>query len=494
MSQLVASRAFFVESGTYQQPVLRTYKTNFNSEIVNDYLTATENGTQIVPAAMSNISNAILSPTAQIDGYVGIENGWEERRMTFVMEVLVPDRFGGIPRTVVLVGYTNHTDVSPISKVFDPNMRLYFNTSTVLTTITHRHPTMGIINRKCMMDSSHLLNRSVVENILGNNQLNNAYVNQELWYATPRNVIYEMHNQLGASEGVYTPTNQDFRVQGNKLSIDRSRRDNAVPTSYLSKILKGVSTANAALSTGISVDEMDGLTNASQTVKEERLDIDGVMLELNTFDNGFFMHAGYITWGQLQRMIPNIDSVTTFSMRASAVVQTNVPDAVSGNFSHWSGANAETLIANRVSQLIPAIMTSSLLGTLSFVFSNDNITMEPMLSITSAQPLIEGLDFSQLANQFQARFLSEVAPAVTDQNRTLINMIVQCGLGTETYISISRNGEPEVPFCAPTFCDALYTPILSPSQNQLTAIASDLHNIAVSSNLAQMQPQWNMNH
>lgn len=82
-------------------------------------------------------------------------------------------------------------------------------------------------------------------------------------------------------------------------------------------------------------------------------------------------------------------------------------------------------------------------------------------------------------------FLNEIAPLITDQNRTLINMIVQCSLGTETFVSVSRNGEAEIPFCAPTFCDSLYTPIISTSEKGLTDIASDLQNIANSVNNAQ---------
>jgi hypothetical protein len=143
------------------------------------------------------------------------------------------------------------------------------------------------------------------------------------------------------------------------------------------------------------------------------------------------------------------------------------------------------VIANQIAQLIPALMTSCMIGTINFAFTNDNITLTPTIAITGGQTMIEGVHITQVSAQFESRFNNEIAPQITDQGRTLLNMIVQCGLCTETFISISRNGESEVPFCAPTFCDALYTPILSTTQQGLTDIASDLQNIANSVNNAQ---------
>lgn len=481
MTNFHAVKSFFVESGTYQQPALRTYGTNYTDAIVSDYLRDTKNGTEIVPNAFQNIGSAILTPSAAPSGFVNIDNGWVERRMSFVIEIQAPDKFSGDERSVVFTGYTDHADVGHLTTAFDPNMRLYFNTSSIITTITQRMN--GVITkRRAMTDSSHLLNMTTLDSIMVN-QPQNAYHENKLWYATPRNVIYQMGNLANGASGHHDDYVMDFRSRGNNMEVSRSRRENAVPTTYLSKILRGVTDNLSSLTHGIDADESLALTNASHGVSETDNMYDPVLMEILAQSD--YLSRGYITWGQLNALVPNLDSATGFTSRSDVVIQTSTPDAVAGNFNHWNGVSHETLIANNIAQLVPAMMTSAMIGTLTFAFTNDNPTLTPVLSISTGQTMIDGVPFIQVAPRFESRFNAEIAPLITDQGRTLINMIVQCSLGTETFVSVSRNGGPEVPFCAPTFCDALYTPIISTSEQGLTDIASDLQNIANSVNNAQ---------
>lgn len=483
MTQFHAVKSFLVESGTYQQPMLRTYQTHYDDTVVKRYLEDTYNGTQIVPNAFSNISSSILTPSAAPTGSVMIENGWQDRRMSFIIEIEVADHFTNDSRSVVFTGYTDHTDISPISKKLDMNMRMYFNTSTIISTITQRSANGAISRRRAMMDSSHLLNTTTMQSVQANNA--NMYNENTLWYATPRNVIYEMNNINNNNQSFHNNQLIDFRSRSNAMEVSRSRRENAVPSTYLSKILRGVTDNMSSMTHGIAEDENIALINASHAVSESHNAEDPVLMEILLRSD--YLTRGYITWGQLTAMVPNLDSVTRFSTRASKVVRTNVPEADANNFNHWNGVGHETLIANNIAQLVPAMMTSCMIGTISFAFSNDNLSLQPSVSITNGLTMIDGVPFTAVASQFESRFNAEIAPLITDQGRTLLNMIVQCSLGTETFISISRNGEPEVPFCAPTFCDSLYTPILSPTEQGLTDIASDLQNIANSVNNAQVQ-------
>lgn len=480
LPKLRAVKSFFVESGTYQRPALRTYETHYNDAIVADYLRDTRNGTEIVPNAFQNIGTSILRSSTAPTGFVNIDNGWNERRMSFVIEIAAPDNFTGDERSVVFTGYTDHADVSFRTTQLDPHMRLYFNTSSIINTITQR---MGdsIVKRRVMTDSSHLLNMTTLDTIQVMQP--DVYSENKLWYATPRNVIYQMGNLANGANGYNNDHFMDFRSRANSMEVSRSRRENAVPTTYLSKILRGVTDNLSSLSYGTDSDESLALTNASHGVSELDNMHDPVLMEI--LRESDYLTRGYVTWGQLNALVPNLDSATGFTSRADQVMRTNTPDAVAGEFNHWEGVGFETLIANNIAQLVPAMMTSAMIGTITFAFSNDNPTLTPNLTITTGQTLINGVPFLQVSPQFETRFLNEIAPLITDQNRTLINMIVQCALGTETFVSISRNGAPEIPFCAPTFCDGLYTPIISTSEKGLTDIASDLQNIANSVNTAQ---------
>lgn len=485
MAQFNAVRSFFVESGTYQPVYMRPYETHYDEQVAQNYYNETEGGTKLVPAAFNNISTSMLRPSAGHCGDITIDNGWNERRMSFIIEVAIPDSFGGSTKNVVLTGYTNHTDVGRITNAFDENMRLYINTSTIITTIMQRLPDGSISERKAVVDSSHLLNSTIMNNIRTTAAMQNVYQDNTLWYATPHNVINEMSNiylaNNGSSAGMFGDNQiMDFRQRTSDKDVKRSKRENTIPTAYLSKILRGVNDNLTNMTMGIGEDEHRALVNAGMSVREEQATIDPLIVELSI--NTGYSECGFVTWRELKGIIPNLDANTTYSTRVSNVVQTNIPDAESGNFQNWQGVTYETSIANSISQLVPAMMTTCMLGSVTFAFSNDNATLTPTMRVTSGQVMIPGIPFQQMARALETRFLSEVAPMVTDQGRTLVNLMVQCGLGTETFINISRNGQPEVPFCAPTFCDSLYTPILSPSQQNLTNMATDLQNIANSVN------------
>ena len=485
LSRFHAVKSFFVESGTYQQPALRTYGTHYNDAIVNDYLRDTRNGTEIVPNAFHNISSAILTPSAAPSALVNIDNNWDTRRMSFVIEISAPDQFSEDARSVVFTGYTDHADVSHRTTHFDPNMRLYFNTSSIINTITQR--TNGaIVKRRVMADSSHLLSMSTLSGVQVPGH--DMYNENKLWFATPQNVIYQMSTISNMNNGNYGDRVLDFRVRGNEMEVKRSRRENAVPTTYLSKILRGVTDNVTQMNVGLDHDENLAMSNAAIGVQETDNMYDPVLMDI--IANSDYLSKGYITWGALHAMVPNLEAATQFTARADQVVQSHVPDALAGNFNHWQGVTAETLIANNIAQLVPAMMTSSMIGNITFAFNNDNLTMTPTITTTSGQTIIDGIPFMQVSPQFETRFLNEIAPLITDQNRTVVHMLVQCSLGTETFITVSRNGEVSVPFCAPTFCDSLYTPIIATSEQGLTSIASDLQNIANSINNTQyMQPQ-----
>ena len=487
-SMFIPKNAFFVESGTYQPVLLRPYETSYNESVALDYNNITEGGTRIVPNAFANMASSIIAPSAVHQGVIDIANGWQERRMSFMIEVEVTDAvFGGESKIIVLTGYTDYTDVGMIRETFDPRMKLFLNTSTVITVMTQRNANGTLVQRKMVNDSSHLLNSVTMNSIRTSVMQNDPYHQSTMYYATPSNVINEMISINENSSDPYTQSNsrrlQDFRQEIGSSGVKRSRRENTIPTAYLSKILRGVNDNLSSMASGIATDERSALMNASVGVREHDLTIDPVIVRLS-LDSDYGQN-GYVTWGELCAIIPNIDAVTKYTSRASAVLNRTTPDAESGNFQGWQGVTYETAIANSIAQLVPAMMTTCMIGQLSFVFNNDNITATPTLHIINGMTMVEGIPFLNMAKTFETRFLSEIAPQITNQGRTIINMMVQCSLGTETYINISRDGEPDVPFCAPTFCDSLYTPVLSPSHQGIVNVASDLQNIANSVNTVQ---------
>lgn len=481
----VVNKSLFVESGTYQPMELRTYETNFNMGKIDVFNEITDGGRNLTRNALSAIASDIITPASAPSASLTIEEGWGTRRFTFIIEIKAPETaYAGSAPSTVLTGYTNYCDVS-CSNNFDPNMRLYFNSSSIIDKVTTRLANGQTVERKVLKDSSHLLGAGVIYNIHPYERQKERlatefnpypeYSSKTVYWMTPKHVVDEMSNQANASSYNGALLTFDRRRASNPLDVVRSRRDNAVTGSYLSGILSNViNESNNVI--GTTDDELTSLSGAAFKLKELANYSDAVItLIINGSD---YIRNGYITWREMCLLFPDLNDKTLYTPRTTASLSANVPVPDSTTVEHWRGTNYETTIANSLAQLVPALMTSSLIGNLSFTFTNDNLTMEPELIIFNGNALIDGLDLYMLTNKFTHRFISEVVPIITNQNRSVVSLMVHSNIGAETHINVSYEHGATIPFCAPTFCDAMYSPIVTPFENNLTEISSDLYNLA----------------
>lgn len=480
-TMVYVSKSLFVESGTYQPMNLRTYQSNVTTDLTNRFSDVTESGKLLGKNSLSSIASEILTPSSAPTASLTIDEGWGTKRFTFVIELVSPTSgtvFGG--ESIVLTGYTNYTDLTLIGKQFDPNMRMYFNSSSIVSNLTQSLPNGQIQTRKVLRDSSHLLGVGVISNIHAApfiKQQNTGIIEDGTTWLLPKHVIQEMQNQQtlsdptwGSSTGLF-----DLRRRVNPADMIRSRRENAVTGKYLDKVLNTV-VHEYNSTTGIGEDDYRALSQAAYSANEMANYSDPAMSRLLTQTG--FLYNGYVTWGEFCSIFPGADEKTMYTTRDSGVSITATPPTDANNVSGWTGVDYETNIANAISQLVPAIMTTSLIGNISFAFTNDNLTMEPEVTIFNGNSMIDGLDMVSLGHNFTRRFINEIVPLITNQSRSIVSAIVHSNIGTETHISVSYDGGPAIPFCAPTFCDAMYTPIISPTDSAIANIASDLYNIA----------------
>lgn len=479
-------KSIFVESGTYQPMELRTYETQFNDGAIEKFNMATNNGADIGKNALASIASDIITPSTAPSASLTIDEGWGTKRFTFVIEIRMPEHgltHGGT--SVVLTGYTNYTDTS-LTNQFDPNMRLYFNSSNIVNELTARLPNGQISKRRVLKDSSHLLGASVIRNINPYTpphpimQMNNYPVpsfngGNQVYWMTPKYVVDEMSNQQHQKSMNGTGTILDCRRVSNPLDVIRSRRDNAVTSSYLSGILSSV-TNESGKTLGTTDDEVVALSEAAYSLQELSNFSDPVINRLIVMSD--FMVSGFVTWGNMCNIFPGLNEKTLYTERKSAVLTSNVPTPDANTTEHWRGLNYETQIANSISQLVPALMTSCLIGNLSFTFTNDNPTLSAEVQIFNGNALIDGVVLSGLTNRFIHRFNNEVVPNITNQGRSLVTLLVHSNIGAETHINVSYENGPTITFCAPTFCDAMYSPIVTPTEYTLSNISSDLYTLS----------------
>lgn len=470
-NQIETKKSLFVTTGTYQTPVLRGWRTNYSANSVDEYLRATESGTNINPVTMSYAVGSMLAPSTAPDTKISIANGWQTERMSFIIELDFIQAMG--KETVVVTGYTDAADLSYGGTSFDPNMRLYFSTTSVLQTNILRTP-HGEEYTRSLVDTSHLLSPVVAAGVLNQTQNLQPYHVHDLQNMSPHNVIRRI--QTNTMDLFNTDGTTDIRTQLNNADTVKSSRLNAVATSYASNILKNVTSKYNEIDAGLCADEHEALNQAIGLTKPMDAIKDPFILAL--YRRTGFRSNGYVTWKEMQEIVPDIDMKTVFTPRRTAQrgITVNI-DAQAGNFQSWDAINKETVVAQYLAQAIPGLMAASLLGSVSFFFTNDGQgVLQPKVEIVGGFTFIEGLPVQVRAEIFKNKFLSEIAPYITDYGRTLVTLAVNASLGTDTFISISRDGGPEVPYCVPTFADHLFVPTIAMNTSIISEVASDFNN------------------
>lgn len=476
-------KGFFIDTGTYQPMYLRTYQTNYNQGLVDQFMQGTDNGQMLSNSAMAKVLSGMITPSANISGNIQMENGWNEKRYSFMLEFDVPDPFNGEGDSIVLTGYTSYADAS-LSGHFDPRMKLYINACNTVGKIANTLPNGSVSIRKILKGSQHVLTGSLSNIVTSNTPVTNPYSQNTLVVATPKNIVNAMisHNQ-----GYYGSDQHpvfDTRAYVSGMSMQLSSRENAIASSYTSRIIDTTSSNIASVDAGIGVDENKALINASASVAESSMVSNHVLSEIVAKTN--FNNDGYITWGDLNRLFPETNDNSIATTRASNPYrQQNQLEAEAGNFDGWNSVNYETIIATTISQSIPALMVSSLLGEVQFTLqSDDGFIMQPLINVISAMSIVDGIEVAPLVNKLISRIQTEIVPVITNQFQSSVSVFVSANLFTDTVLQVSYNDGVPIPFCAPTFCDSLYSPVLSTNVQTIQDISHDLYSYvnAISSN------------
>jgi hypothetical protein len=136
-ARMHVKRLFLMETGTYNTQYRRPYETNVQGPTLNHLADALHGTQKYTPSLLAGVANQLIAPSATAEQAAGIVNGWNERRMRFMMEVETKYMAGGTSTSIVL-GYTNYPGVIFHSNYIDPKMEFFENSIvTVRTTVEH---------------------------------------------------------------------------------------------------------------------------------------------------------------------------------------------------------------------------------------------------------------------------------------------------------------------------------------------------------------------
>lgn len=452
-------RLMLLESGTYNPIFNRPYQSHIDQNTLNEiYNRVDQNGlNRLSGASFAGIASGILVPSATPQTLVPICQGWNERRIRFLMEVHVKTTRGS-EFIYYFQGYTSHLGVSDSGAV-DPSMRFHINSMTRVNRATVQTP-FGAQYRDVVTASSQLIDGQTLRQLV----------------PTPSYAMRPMDVFSGIQSNYLTSANahnmnasiHDTRVTVNNESLG-SNRSNNISTNYLAKVVDTYNAAKQQLDFGQG--ERD-LTSKSFDMSRENMPSENEFMRAMANIQGVLSSSSF-THTDLCKLDPNSVNVTSY-VKLGHTQRAALHQA--GQTEHWSGSNRETQVASILSNAIPAIMMDALVSKLHFRSTNHDATGTVNTVIINAMSLTN-MDVSSGLEMFKRRLETEVLYDITYGNSELYTLEMNVDLFGETWITVSIANGPAITYVTPSFCDGLLAPIITQNKDNYYGVVSDLENI-----------------
>jgi len=459
-SRARVKRLLLVETGTYNPQFRRGYETQVTGQVMNMISERMAGAAAFTPAMFGGIAGQFVRPSAapESPNPIAIPNGWNERRMRFMMEVEITHPLSGTT-TEVVTGYTENYDGVAMSGAIDPRLMFYINGITELRNLTVPTP-MGRQNMTSVASSCQVL-------------VDNAWTGIRQPEHVTRMRPTDVFSMIQRSHLPTSATFMDTRTVLGSQPV-KSRRSNNLPSAYASNLVDSYKNSWAQCdSFGQGMDNVIGHLRG--------VEIDPLMSADNFIQAMSAIRAqppsNMFTYGDLMRLDANVDSDEIKAIVFMGHSQ-QVGPHYAGQTETWQGADGCTAAAAILSQAVPAIMADMALTQIAFTATNRNFATNfigeiPVTITTTNIRSFANMDLRQQDAAFQARMRAEVLNDISYSNSLDYYLEMRVDLLGETRIGISLDGGPMIEYVAPSFCDSLMAPVITGSEDRAKILAND---------------------
>lgn len=455
----------FFFAGSAAGQVVRPFQTRWDQGIAQLALEATQGGTNLTSGAFTPIASSIIMPKGQHEGIAQIPNGWEQPRLSFLMEVSIVNEFSNVENIMALSGYTDYDGVSAMGANvnLDPKMRLYFNSCV----------RMMSMNVPTAQGTAQRLQSRVSEQILRPTLMNSPGTPNNEYTMRPTDVVSAggsacIMQASGVKVDNYMP---GFTSQGVKLA----NRADLLGSHYLSRSVRSFAQASTEVDDTYTHADIASIASGSLNNHLVENNVFLAMLS-NRFDFNDPTYGGSISFAELLQLDPNANKIAQVIMPSPVQRQHQQLEIVNSN--GWGGSDNETIAANIVAQAMPTIMARFMLGRAAFSITNDTLTGEPLVQWENVQGFTDGLDVRPHIMSIQEMVNNSIMAPITMNGSLTASISVDYNLYANSSMLISINGAAPVPFNSPTFADQLFSPLYARQYDTVIDIGADIVNLA----------------
>ncbi len=455
--RFVVNKLFLQETGTYNAMYNRPYEVDTQGGVLENAIMRLEKAHgRIDGSGLAGIGSLLLKPTVGV--YQGVSdiyipNGWNERRLRFVLEVEVTSRTGSTS-IYYFQGFSEHVGVSYQGSI-DPRMKFYINSFIRVGRFQQATPT-GLAFVDTVQESAQVLNGQLL-----------YQNNQEVHRLRPCDVfagIQSNHLSHGNYGDVY-----DSRVttSGGSVSFG-SQRSNNLPTNYLAKFMSGYKDATELANFGTGV---DGILSRAQcaTMANESAAEENPILRAFANIQGVSQTVDF-SMNDLTMLDPDAPKKTVYnpiSQLAIGVLHST------GQSEFWTSSTAETQFAAQLANTIPALMMESFISELQFTATN-MMGMGQSVCIETNARALTGADMSGHISRLMYRIQHEVLFDLSYGNQDMYDINMSVDVFGETRIEVSLHGKSPVLYAVPSFGDGLLAPVYTRSEKMYQQLTNDM--------------------
>lgn len=474
-----------VQSGTYQEQHVRPFQMNVSTDVINQLHQVTRGGMNLGVSAVQDIAGSIVQPAAMTEGLVNIcGDGWRSRRFRGFLRVheqhpLIKDT----STQRIFFIYTDQCDVSYTDRL-DPQMRVYFNSETVIAEQVKNTP-MGLQKTAKVVSANQIV--TPVDMMAGNNGLFSTAASHLI---RPEDVFSIGHTQAivqrlqdsGRFQGTINRMHDHRTMVGECGAYQYSHRQDTSPVRYVSNAL-------GAFQHSVREADMlsdDNFGNAAANSKEHLYgEAQSYAANQNIHSNSFlailkeragYMERGYVTWGELCGLFPELVQQHGCAQWAMDNGQSMRKVNFAESSMHFHGADMTSIAAATLAQTIPSLMMDTFLRHVSFAVTNGDMpgTYRFEFHGEGIKSIMEGVDMRGYLIEFERRLATDALNTISMNNQMSFQLSMSSDLAGDSVIDISLNGEQVVRFVAPTFTDGLFTPVITRDAAKANKISNDM--------------------
>ena len=445
------------ETGTYNQQWSRPYNSSVTGDVVNNLIAqAHDTGTVGFSPVMIASTNTFIRPQATPENQIGIVNGWDTRRIRFMLHVRYSTNIGS-EHSEYLQGYTDIPGVT-VNNAIAPEMNFIVNSCIHTHHATQYTPT-GLVEFETISENAH---------ILVNDQWSNMYNPVQQRTMRPEDVFSIMNtNHALPSDYSDMGVGSSFlaSITLRKDAI-KSRRSNGVGSVYSANILDSHAKASSSLN-GFGNNSDNVMRNALGGVREGKAYKDPFLGSMGKINSANQLNR--FKYSDLEALDPNVRHCTVYAV-PTVVQQQSVHQT--GQTANWGATDYTTQAATILSQAIPSLMMDLLINNIVFKSTNHDISGVPRTMIINGAGFSK-IDMTRNFQNFVIRFETEVLRDITYNNSIPYALDMRVDLMGETWIRISIGNNEIYDFVTPSFCDALLSPIRTNNPDTVQTLASD---------------------